>query len=92
MNIHPTAVISPAAKLGDVTVGPYTVIGPNVCIDDGTVVGPSAVIDGHTTIGKNNKIFQFSSLGSPPQDLKYKDEPIRNFITYTCKHPVLMSG
>ncbi len=80
MNIHPTAIISPSAKLGDVEIGPYTVIGPDVCIDDGTVIGPSAVIDGHTTIGKNNKIFQFSSLGSPPQDLKYKNEPTRLLI------------
>ena len=80
MNIHPTAIISPSAKLGDVEIGPYTVIGPNVCIDDGTVIGPSSVIDGHTTIGRNNKIFQFSSLGSPPQDLKYKNEPTRLVI------------
>ncbi len=80
MNIHPTAVISPSAKLGDVTIGPYSVIGPDVEIGDGTVLGPSVVIDGHTTLGKNNKIFQFSSLGSPPQDLKYRNEPTRLVI------------
>jgi UDP-N-acetylglucosamine acyltransferase len=80
MNIHPTAIISPSAVLGDVEIGPYTVIGPDVRIDDGTIIGPSVVIDGHTTIGKNNKIFQFASLGSPPQDLKYKNEPTRLVI------------
>lgn len=80
MNIHPSAVIAKDAKLGDVEIGPYCVIGQHVQIGDGTVIGPSVVIDGHTEIGRNNRIFQFSSLGSPPQDLKYKNEPTRLVI------------
>ncbi len=80
MNIHPSAVISKDAVLGNVEIGPYAVIGPHVRLGDGTVVGPSAVIDGHTEIGSNNRIFQFASIGSPPQDLKYKNEPTRLVI------------
>ncbi len=80
MNIHPSAIISKGAKLGDVEVGPYTVIGPHVQIGDGTVIGPSVVIDGHTEIGTNNRIFQFASIGSAPQDLKYRNEPTRLVI------------
>lgn len=91
--IDKTAIIDPSAKIGkDVTIGPYTVIGANVEIGDGTWVGPHVVIEGPTKIGKHNKIYQFSSLGAAPQDLKYKDEPtiltigdyntIREFCTF----------
>jgi UDP-N-acetylglucosamine acyltransferase len=39
-----------------------------------TVIGPYAVIESHTTIGRRNRIYQFASLGTPPQDLKYRGE------------------
>jgi len=76
--IDPRAVVSPKAELaGDVTVGPYTVIGDGVKIGAGTWIGPHAVINGPTTIGEGNKIYQFASIGDAPQDLKYKGEPTR---------------
>lgn len=76
--IHPTALIHPNARLGaTVEVGPYSVIGEHVEIGEGTTVGPHVVIEGHTRIGRNNRIFQFNSLGSIPQDKKYKGEPMR---------------
>lgn len=76
--IHPTAVVHPGAKLAEgVQVGAFTVIGEHVEIDAGTTIGPHVVIEGHTRIGKNNRIFQFNSLGSIPQDKKYKGEPTR---------------
>ncbi len=76
--IHPTAIIHPKAKLADdVQVGAYSVIGEHVEIGAGTTIGPHVVIEGHTSIGKNNRIFQFNSLGSIPQDKKYKGEPTR---------------
>jgi UDP-N-acetylglucosamine acyltransferase len=76
--IDPRAIVSPKAELaGDVTVGPYTVIGDGVTIGAGTWVGPHAVINGPTSIGAGNKIFQFASIGDAPQDLKYKGEPTR---------------
>src|SRR5258705_51378 len=69
-NIHPTAIIEPGAQLAEsVTVGPYTIIRANVSIGKGTTVGPHCVIEGHTTIGRDNRIFQFVSLGSVPQDV-----------------------
>lgn len=93
INIHPTAIIDSKAELSsDVTVGPYTVIGPDVHIDSGTNIGSHVVVTGHTKIGKNNQIFQFSSLGAAPQDKKYNNEPtkleigdnntIREFCTF----------
>ena len=75
-SIHSTAIVSRSAEIAkDVQVGPYSVIGPNVKIDSGTWVGAHVVVEGHTTIGKNNRLFQFASVGSAPQDLKYKGEP-----------------
>ena len=73
--IHGTAIVDPKAELAaDVSVGPYSVIGPQVQIGAGTTIGPHVVIDGRVKIGRNNKIFQFSSIGAPPQDKKYAGE------------------
>lgn len=73
--IHPTAQIDASAKLGkQVSVGAYTVIGADVEIGDGTRIGPHVVIGGPTRIGRDNRIWQFSSLGDDPQDMKFKGE------------------
>lgn len=43
--IHPTAIISPKAKLGKlVRVGPYSIIHDNVQIGDNTSIGPYCVL------------------------------------------------
>ena len=78
MNIHPTAIVHPAAQLGQrVVVGAYSIIGEHVEIGDDTVIGPHVVVTGHTRIGRDNRIFQFSSIGEKPQDKKYAGEPTR---------------
>jgi UDP-N-acetylglucosamine acyltransferase len=70
--IHPTAVIDPAAKLGEnVSIGPYCVITGPVQLGDGCQLKSHVCIDGHTRIGKNNVFFPFSSIGFVTQDLKY---------------------
>jgi UDP-N-acetylglucosamine acyltransferase len=90
--IHPTAIIDPKAELHDsVSVGPYAVIGPHVRIGARCSIGAHCVIDGHTRLGDDNRIFQFASIGGPPQDKKYGGEPtgleigngntIREFVT-----------
>jgi UDP-N-acetylglucosamine acyltransferase len=76
--IDARAVVSPQAQIAsDVEIGPFSVIGADVVIGPGTWIGPHAVIEGPTRIGSNNKIFQFASLGSAPQDKKYNGEPTR---------------
>jgi UDP-N-acetylglucosamine acyltransferase len=93
MSIDKTAIIDPSAKIGkNVCIGPYSIIGADVEIGDGTWIGPHVVINGPTKIGKDNQIYQFSSLGEKPQDLKYKGEQtfleigdrnsIREFCTF----------
>jgi UDP-N-acetylglucosamine acyltransferase len=73
--IHKTAIINSNAKISSrVQIGPYTVIGPNVEIDEDVIIQSHVSITGHTIIGKNNKIYSFASIGSDPQDMKYKGE------------------
>ncbi|MGE9269377.1 MAG: acyl-ACP--UDP-N-acetylglucosamine O-acyltransferase, partial [Verrucomicrobiales bacterium] len=70
--IHPTAVISPKASLGnDVHVGPYCVIGDDVTLGAGCVLHSHVVMEGHTTIGRENEFFPFAAIGGKTQDLKY---------------------
>ncbi|HEX6177788.1 MAG TPA: acyl-ACP--UDP-N-acetylglucosamine O-acyltransferase [Thermoanaerobaculia bacterium] len=74
-SIHPTAVVSNDAAIArDVTIGAYTIIGPHVSIGAGTAIGPHCSIDGPTTIGERNQFVGFASVGTPPQDIKYKGE------------------
>lgn len=89
--IDKTAIIDPSAKIAkNVHIGPYAVIGPNVEIGEGTWIGPHVVINGPTKIGRDNKIYQFSSIGEDPQDLKFKGETTyleigdRNVIREFC--------
>lgn len=81
MKIHPTAIIAPDAQLAEgVEVGPYSIIGSDVIIGKNTVIGPHAVIDDYTHIGEGCRIFQFCSIGAPPQDLKFGGEKTRVVI------------
>jgi len=77
MRIHPTALVSPKAKLADsVSVGPYSIISDNVCVGADTKIGAHCVIEGNTTIGKDCEIFTGAVVGSRPQDLKFKGEKV----------------
>jgi UDP-N-acetylglucosamine acyltransferase len=76
--IDERALVSPQAELAaDVTVGPFSVIGPQVRIGARTRVAAHVVINGPTTIGADNVFFQFASIGDAPQDKKYRGEPTR---------------
>lgn len=69
---HPTAIISPRAKIGPgVVVGPYAVIEAGVVIGARTIVEAHARIQGPTVIGCDNKIRAYSSIGCDPQDRKF---------------------
>jgi len=77
-DIHATALVAPDARLGEgVEVGAYAVIGPGVEIGANTRIGAHVVIQGPTRLGADNEVFPFASLGSAPQDKKYKGEPTR---------------
>ena len=77
MQIHPSAIVSPKAKLeSNVTVGPFSIISDNVIIGADTKIGAHCVIEGNTTIGCNCEIFTGAVVGSRPQDLKFKGEKV----------------
>jgi len=76
VQVHSTAIVDRRAELDkEVEVGPYCVIGPGVKIGKGTKIHSHATIQGRTTLGETNVIFPFATVGSAPQDLKYKGEP-----------------
>lgn len=99
-NIHKTAIIEDGAILGDnVTIGAYTIVGKDVKIGDGTIVDSHTLITGKTTIGRNNHIFSHASIGTIPQDLKFKNEDVELIIgdnnkirEYTLFNPGTVTG
>lgn len=75
VKIHPTAVVEHGAELGTgVEIGPYSVIGPKVVLEDGVKLASHVVIGGKSRIGARTRVWQFASLGTSPQDLKYHGE------------------
>lgn len=73
--VHPTAFVEPGAVLGaDVSVGAFTLIGPNVTLARGVDVRSHVVVTGTTSVGEDTVIFPFSSIGEIPQDLKFGGE------------------
>ncbi len=78
MDIHPTAVVHPEARIGSgVKIGAYSVVGQNVRIGRDTVIDSHVVLDGWTEIGERCRIFPFASLGAAPQAVRYRGEPTR---------------
>lgn len=75
-NIHPTAIIEKKSQIGsNVTIGPYCYVGNNVVLQDNVKLVSHISIDGYTTVGSGTEIYPFSSLGHPPQYLKFEGEP-----------------
>ena len=73
--IHKTAIVDSKAKISEnVDIGPYCIIGPEVEIGTNSILHSHVNIVGNTKLGENNQIYPFSSIGTPPQDLKYKGE------------------
>ena len=73
--IHKTSIIDKNAKISKTAkIGPYTIIGSNVEIGDEVEIHSHANIVGNTKIGSRTQIFPFASIGTQPQDLKYKGE------------------
>lgn len=80
-HVHPTAIVSPLAKLGEgCHIGPFCNIGDGVELGAGVRLDSHVVIDGLTKIGDGTHVFPFVSIGLGPQDLKYAGEPTRTEI------------
>ena len=73
--IHKTSIIDSKAKISSsAKIGPYTIIGPNVTIEEKVEIYSHVNITGYTKLGTGTKVFPFASIGTQPQDLKYKGE------------------
>jgi UDP-N-acetylglucosamine acyltransferase len=72
--IHPTALVDPKARLGaGVSIGAYTVVGPDVTLEDEVELGHHVVLEGRVELGPRVRIGHGSVVGGVPQDLKFKD-------------------
>lgn len=64
VDIHPAAIVSPGAKLGEgVSVGAFTLIG------EGVEIGAGTVVESHCVIGKPTKLARESALFIGPRSL-----------------------
>jgi len=79
--IHKTSIIDKKAKISSsATIGPYSIIGPEVEIGENVNIYSHVNITGHTKIGSGTNVFPFASIGTQPQDLKYKGEKSKLII------------
>ena len=78
VGIHPMAIVDPKAEIGDnVFIGPYCLVGAHVQIGNGSKFHAHVYVQGNTKIGKENQFYPYSTIGTPPQDINYKNEPTR---------------
>lgn len=83
--IDPTARVEDGAVLGDgVAIGPFCMVGKDVRIGPNCRLVSHVTVMGHTSIAADCVMYPFASLGGPPQDLSYRDEPTRLEIGAGC--------
>ncbi len=79
--IHKTAIIEQGAKIGaGCSIGAFCTIGPQVTLGQNVNLRSHVVVEGDTEIGDDTTIWQFASVGSQPQDLKFAGEKTRLVI------------
>ncbi|HID22131.1 MAG TPA: hypothetical protein EYP14_06985 [Planctomycetaceae bacterium] len=79
MRVHPTAVVSPRARIGEGTViGANTFIDQDVTIGPGCVVSPNVTILRYTTLGARCRVHAGAVLGDVPQDINYQG--VRSYV------------
>ena len=76
--IHPTAIVDPAAVIpSSCKIGPFCIVGKDVEMGENCELLSHVVLKGPTKMGSRNRVFPFTTLGLEPQDLKFKGEPTR---------------
>ena len=78
MNIHPTAIVDPSAKIpASCRVGPYCIVDAEVEMGENCELVSHVVLQGPTRLGSNNKIYPFAGVGTDPQDVTFAGEVTR---------------
>ncbi len=94
MNIHPTAIVDPSAKIpASCAIGAYCVVAADVELGENCQLFSHVVVGGPTRLGANNQIYPFAVIGGDPQDVTYHGERthlevgdrniIREYVTIT---------
>jgi UDP-N-acetylglucosamine acyltransferase len=92
MPVHPTAIVSPAARIAETAdIGPYSILDGEVEIGAGTRLMAHIYMEGPLHVGEDNIFFPYCTVGVASQDLKYHGErtetrigsrnKIREFVT-----------
>jgi UDP-N-acetylglucosamine acyltransferase len=72
---NPTVKIHPTVQMGE-----NIAIGQNVTIESGVIIGDNCILDANSYIGRDSilgsgcHLYPGAVVGTPPQDLRYKDE------------------
>jgi UDP-N-acetylglucosamine acyltransferase len=78
IDVHPTAVVSPRAKLADgVVVGPLCIVGDDVEIGQDCHLVAACTVFGPTRMGEGNIVHPYAVLGGDPQDRSHGGETTR---------------
>tara|TARA_B100001027_G_scaffold17511_1_gene10521 strand:- start:114 stop:893 length:780 start_codon:yes stop_codon:yes gene_type:complete len=78
--IHRSSEIDKKAKISkNVKIGPFCYVGSGVELGENVELVSNVHIEGSTKVGNGTKIFPFASIGTQPQDLKFKGE--KNSLT-----------
>lgn len=84
MTIHKTAIIAEDAIIPEsAQIGANVIIGNNVKLGENVQIVANAYLE-HCEIGDGTVISPFASIGTPPQDLGYKNEPTKTVIGKNC--------
>jgi UDP-N-acetylglucosamine acyltransferase len=74
-NIHPTALVSSDAEIGnEVVVGPFAIVEAQTVIGDGCVLAARSHVKTWTRLGTGNRVSEGAVLGGEPQHLGYQGE------------------
>lgn len=85
-NIHSMAIVEPGAEIGNnVTVEAFAIVKSSVILEDNVTIKSHAYIDGHTRIGNGTTIWPSASIGTKPQDLKFRGEKTFVVIGKNCE-------
>jgi len=86
MTIDPTARVADGARIGEsVEIGPYCTIGPQVELERGVRLLSHVNVTGVTTVGEETVVYPFSSLGTPPQSVRYRGGATKLVIGARCE-------
>ncbi len=77
--IDDTAIIAPTAE-----IGANVIIGKNVVLKDNVKIVANAYLE-YCELGENTVVSPFATIGTPPQDLGYKNEPTKVVVGKDCQ-------